>query len=268
MQFHGMILAPLRDPLLLRSVRRAALPTEDVFSEPKDVWAALELGCARVAVLAAGPMGNVERAIRSHGPDLPILELASPDVHALRKSEFPVAIRGIDDAPPRMRQLINQAALPMEWVEGVLRDLSQAAGARLPLELASLVRRSLEFPSRYSRLETVAGSVGLSAGALKARFRRRGLPSPFAYMAWTRALCATELLARPGATTTTVAFRLGYASSGNLCRALRTLTGLKPTEAGSVEGRTRILTRFSADFLERRQLRAWEDLGELFATVA
>lgn len=243
------------------------MPTEDVFSDPEDVWAALELGFARVAVLAVGPMGEVERTIRSHGPDLPILELASPDVHALRKSEFPMAIRGIDDASPRLRQLINQAALPMDWVEGSLRDLSRAAGARLPLQLAALVRRSLEFPSMYSRLETVAGSAGLSAGALKARFRRRGLPSPFGYMAWTRALCATELLARPGATTTTVAFRLGYTSNGNLCRALRTLTGLKPTEAGSVAGRTRILTRFSTEFLQPRQLRAWEDLGELFARV-
>jgi AraC-like DNA-binding protein len=78
---------------------------------------------------------------------------------------------------------------------------------------------------------TWRGAVGMTPGALKAHFRRRELPSPFAYTTRPRALCASELLSRPGMTTARVAHRLGYSSNGNLCRAFRALTGITLSQA-------------------------------------
>ena len=263
-----MILAAIRDSFLLHSVRRAALPAEDVFCEVEDVLAALELGFPRVSVIERGADGVVERAIKARGSDLPVLELVPLGLPGLRRSASAIAIQRIDTAPARMRQLINEAALPLDWVEGLLRDLSRAAGHPLPLELGALGRKTLEFPSRYARLDEVAEAVGLTPGALKARFRRQDLPSPFAYTTRLRALCTSKLLTWHGMTTARVAFHLGYSSNGNLCRAFRSLTGLTLSEASTVEGHLHVLTRISRELLMPEHLRRWDALGSLFVRAA
>ena len=47
--------------------------------------------------------------------------------------------------------------------------------------------QNVGMPSRYGQLDQVALAMGLTPGALKARFRRRDLPSPFAYTTRLRA---------------------------------------------------------------------------------
>jgi len=76
--------------------------------------------------------------------------------------------------------------------------------------------------------EEGAWTAGLTPGAMKARFRRCGLPSPFAYTVHLRALCACEFLSRQETTTASVAYRMGYSSSGNFCRSFLKLTVLQP----------------------------------------
>jgi hypothetical protein len=71
-----MILAAVKDPFLLHSVRRAALPAEDVFCGVDDVSAALESGFPRVSVIERGADAVVEWALQARGADLPVLELA------------------------------------------------------------------------------------------------------------------------------------------------------------------------------------------------
>ena len=263
-----MILAPLRDPSLLDSVRQALLAVEDVFTREDDILPALYRGFPRVSIIEPGPEGRVVQAIRAIAPDLPVVELARLDILLLRSPPPAVVIPPIDTAPARMRQLIDRAALPMTWVERLLRDLGQAAGCPLPPGVRSLGRRVLEFPARYSRTGEVAAAVSLTPGALKARFQRFELPSPFAYTARLRALGATELLTWPGMTTDRVAFHLGYSSGGNFCRAFRNLTGLRPSEATTVEGRLLVLTQFASELLSREQIAAWAQAGSLFTNVA
>ena len=263
-----MILAAVNDPFLLHSVRRAALPAEDVFSAVEDVSAALELGFPRMCVVERGAGRAVERLLQARGSNLPVLEVAPLDLPGLRRSASAIAIQRIDTAPARMRQLIDEAALPVTWVEGLLRDLGRTAGHSLPPALSALGRRTLEFPSRYARLEDVSEAIGLTPGALKARFRRRDLPSPFAYTTRLRALCASELLTRHGMTTARVAFHLGYSSNGNLCRAFRSLTGLTLSEASTLEGRLHVLTRISRELLTPAYLNRWAALDPLWVRAA
>ncbi|MCH8810236.1 MAG: helix-turn-helix domain-containing protein [Gemmatimonadetes bacterium] len=263
-----MILAPIKDPSLLRAVRRASLPVEDVFVETEDILRALRGGFPRVSILESDSEEPMVRLIRGIGSKLPILEVAPVDLRGLRGSTTPVATRQIDVDPVRLRRLIEQVARPMSWVEGMLRDLGQVAGRPLPLELRALARRVLEFPSRYALTEEVAGAVGLTPGAMRARFRRLGLPSPFAYTVRLRALCACELLTRQEMTTTSVAYYMGYSSSGNFCRAFLMLTGLKPSVGGTIQGRLAVTTSFAADLLRAEQLEKWEELGPLFVRAA
>ncbi len=152
----------------------------------------------------------------------------------------------------------------MHWVERTVRDLGHLAGRPLPLELRALVRRVLEFPSRYASTDGVAGTVGLTPGAMKARFRRCGLPSPFAYTVRLRALCACELLSRDSMTTASVAYHMGYSSSGNFCRAFLDLTGLRPLVGATLQGRLIVSTRLATELLQTEQLLKWDELGPLF----
>ena len=264
----NMILAPVKDRSLLHAVRRAALPVEDVFVETEDILEALQAGFPRVSILERESDDLATRLIRGIGSKLPILEIAPFDLRDLRGSTTPVVTRQIDVDPVRMRRMIEQVARPMNWVEGLLRDLGRLAGRPLPLEVRALARRVLEFPSRYALTEEVARAVGLSPGAMKARFRRRGIPSPFAYTVRLRALCACELLAGRGMTTTSVAFHMGYSSGGNFCRAFRMLTGLKPSVGATVQGRLAVTTSFAAELLRPEQLEKWDDLGPLFVRAA
>ena len=263
-----MILAPVKDPSLLRAVRRASLPVEDVFVESEDIRRALLAGSPRLSILEPELDDALARLIRRAGPKLPILEIAPYDLRNLRRSTTSVATRQIDVDPLRLRRMIEQVARPMSWVERILRDLGQVAGRPLPLEHRALARRVLEFPSRYALTEEVAGTAGLTPGAMKARFRRRGLPSPFAYTIRLRALCACEFLSRQEMTTTSVAYHMGYSSSGNFCRAFLKLTGLKPSVGGTVKGRLVVTTSFGAELLRAEQLDKWDGLGALFVRAA
>lgn len=263
-----MILAPIKDPSLRLAVRRASLAVEDVFVETEDILAALRTGTPRVAILEPGSDEPVVRLIRRVGSKLPILEIAPYDLRNLRYSTTSVVTRQIDIDPVRLRRMIEQVARPMGWVDGILRDLSHVAGRPLPLELRALARRVLEFPSRYALTEEVAGTAGLTPGAMKARFRRRGLPSPFAYTARLRALYACEFLSRRGMTTTSVAYQMGYSSSGNFCRAFLKLTGFRSSVGATVQGRLAVTTSFGADLLRADQLDGWDHLGPLFVRAA
>jgi len=263
-----MILAPINDPSLRQAVRRASLPVEDVFVGTEDIVRALRVGFPRISILESESDEAMPRLIRSVGSKLPILEIAPLDLQKLRGSAAPVATRQIDVDPVRLRRMINQVARPMTWLDGLLRDLGGLAGRPLPLEFRALARRVLEFPSYYARTEEAAVAVGLTPGAMKARFRRLGLPSPFAYTLRLRALCACELLARPEMTTASVAYTMGYSSSGNFCRAFRMLTGLKPSSGATVQGRLAVTTSFAKELLQAEQLEKWDSLGPLFVRAA
>ncbi len=263
-----MILAPIKDRSLLRAVRQASLPVEDVFVETEDILRALRAGFPRLSILESESDEAVPRLIRGIGSTLPILEVAPFDLRNLRDSTTPVVTRQVDLDLVRLRRLIEQEARPMGWVEGLLRDLGSVAGRPLPLEFRALARRVLEFPSRYVRTEEIAATVGLTPGAMKARFRRCGLPSPFAYTLRLRALGACELLSWHETTTTSVAYQMGYSSSGNFCRAFLMLTGLRPSVGATVEGRLAVTTSFASELLRAEQLEKWDRLGPLFVRAA
>ena len=108
-----MVLAPIRNPTLLRSVRHALLAVEDVFTREEDIFSALHRGFPGASIIESGPEARVVRAIRAVGQDFPIVEIARLDVLSFSSPPPAVVIPPIDTAPARMRQLIDQAALPM-----------------------------------------------------------------------------------------------------------------------------------------------------------
>lgn len=264
-----MIVALLSDPFLRATVRKAALPDEDVVWKAGAVREALDRGFPRLAVHASDDRatGGPERLV----PDeLPLLGLTGSTLDAWENSRRSggFAISRVDDHARRLRSLMNSISGPLPWVEGIFRDLRRATGHRLPRPVRGLGRRVLEFPSRYEDLHALAGLTGLSRGALKARFRRRDLPSPYAYLRWFRVLAAAHVLADPDVTTEEAAYRTGLHSSGNLCRYVQDVSGLAPTDLRRNSSRTLLVTRFARQCFEPVHREGWTTLDDLFLTEA
>jgi AraC-like DNA-binding protein len=122
----------------------------------------------------------------------------------------------------------------------------------------------LEFPSRYRTLHDVADCCDMSRGALKARFRRRGLPSPYTYLRWLRVLAVAEVLSDRDVTVARAAYQLGFTSAGNLCRLIDQLADTTTTELRTVHGWRRLVVRFAWVHLSPEALAAWATLTDLF----
>lgn len=260
-----MIIVHVPDPRLRSAVRLAAHPEEDVISDRDLAAEALDAGYPRLIVTTGAGLrlspdfGSVVR--------LPVLEI---DPATLQRWEVE---RRSDHVPrPRLDFMVERLTTMLErhtteatWVDRTLGELGRASGAALPLPLRAFARRVLEFPSHYQDLRPMGAACGLTRGALKARFRRRGLPSPYAYIRWLRVIACAHLLSDPGVTVARCARRFGYTSAGNLCRTMMSLTGLTPTEARAQNGRNHLLISFARTHLDEGALAAWKALGGLFA---
>jgi AraC-like DNA-binding protein len=259
-----MIVAQISDPYLAAALSRAVHPEEDLFLEEQRVQEALSMGYPRLLVRTS------DGGARDPEGDVPVVVLSYA---TLRTWE---AQRRMMEVPPsrveylagRLQGLLERRAAEITWVDRTLAELERAAGAPLPPGLRGFARRILEFPSYYDDLRPLAEACGLSRGALKARFRRRGLPSPYSYLRWFRVMACAHLLADRSITVAQTARRLGFTSDGNLCRTMDTLTGFTPTELRSLRGWKRLVIRFSVEHLNPAALHAWGELEELFVRRA
>lgn len=164
----------------------------------------------------------------------------------------------------RVAALLARDSDAPSWVDRALADLSRAAGARLPVPLRTVGRRVMEFPMHYADLHGLADVTGITRGALKARFRRRGLPSPAHYVRWFRVLASAHLLADREVSTLEAAHRLGFTTGGNFCRTIKSVTGFTSNEVRSVQGWNRLLVTFAWRYLNPGAIEAWRTLDDLF----
>jgi AraC-like DNA-binding protein len=261
-----MILAPIHDRALRTIVRRAALPEEDVFHGAGDVREALQFGHPRILVCRWEDRFRIRVRFSLDQLSVPVLALAGPTIRGWRSAweVDGLAVSQIDDAALRLRRLIREAGAEAEWVEAAYSDLSRTIERAIPEDFRGFSRRILESPVRYSTLGSLGDTFGLSAGALKARFRRRGLPSPYLYLSWLRLLAASRLLADPSKTILSASHGMGFASDGNFCRWVNSASGLTPTDLRGWKGRLVVILRLAEMFLSEEQLEVWDSFGGVF----
>ena len=255
-----MIVVRCTDPLLRNAVTLAAHVEEDVVTDGELAATALHWRFPRLLVRAGSHLGT-------HVPEgIPVLDLDDATLRRWeterRAEQTPVA--RLDYLVHRLAVQLAPSSARATWVDIALADLSRAAGARLPVPLRSFGRRVLEFPTRYTSLHAIAEGCELSRGALKARFRRRGLASPSVYLRWLRLMAAAHVLSDRSVTVATAAHRLGFTSDGNLCRMMAALAQLTPTEVRTVRGWNRLLITFAWAHLTPAALDAWAHVGPLF----
>jgi len=263
-----MIVALLSDPFQRTALSRAARVDEDVIMARRKATEALELGFPRLVVYA-GEAGTSSE-LMGVDPAVPVLVLSRRRLREweLMRSRYEVPPARIEHLTECLRRAIAETSREVSWVDRALADLSRAAGAPLPPALRAFGRKILEFPSHYDDLQPLGLSIDVTPGALKARFRRRGLASPYTYLRWFRVMACAQVLSDRSVTVAQTAHRLGFTSDGNLCRAITSLTGLKPTEIRSVKGWNRLLISFAWKHLGREDMVGWQELEDVFPVHA
>lgn len=254
-----MIVAHVTDPTLLKAVRRAAHPEEDVVGDARLVAQALDLGYPRL-VVSSGDARLPPFSARIPHLVLDAVTLRSWEAER-RNAEMPPTRLG--DLTRRLSILVERSASDRTWVDGAVADLTRAAGTQLPRPLRAFARRILEFPVHYTTLRPMANVCHVSRGALKAKFRRRGLVSPYTYLRWFRVMAVAHVLADRSVTVAAAANRMGFTSDGNLCRMMDLLCGMTPTEVRTVHGWNRLLITFAWKHLTPDAVEAWAGLDEL-----
>ncbi len=259
-----MIIGYISDPHVRAAVLRAGHSEEDVLLDPHLADEALAFGYPRLVVCtqAEGGCAAVPRSERVP----PVFVLSSALLarwEEERRSDYRGVAR-VEWMASRLREEVGREAWEVSWVDRALSDLGRAAGMPLPPALRGFGRRVLEFPSHYDDLHPLADACGLSRGALKARFRRRGLPSPYAYLRWFRVMAVAYALSDRAVTVAQVANRLGYTSDGNLCRSMLSFTRVTPTEARTLHGWNRLLISFAWTHLGPGALETWRGMDDLF----
>ena len=254
-----MIVVQVVDPTLRRAAQRACSPEEDVVVGAL-AYEAIEFGFPRLVIREQGV------GWRPPSPAAHVVDIEPATLH-----EWETLRRGMDLPPARLEHLSGRLSRMVEEraerrtaVDRALADVSRAAGARLPLPLRSFGRRVMEFPWYYRSLHQVADACETSRGALKARFRRRGLASPTTYLRWFRVLAVASLMSDRTVTVAAAARRLGFTSDGNLCRMLWSVSSMTPTEVRTVTGWRRLLITFAWQHLAPDDLEAWSTLDDLF----
>ena len=255
-----MIVCRVADPLLRQAVRGAAHPEEEVVTDAELAAEALQFGFPRLLV-RTGP--SLHEAMPAGIRVLDLDDVLLGRWQAERRTDELLVPR-LEHLTRRLRVLVERPAVEATWADSALAELSRAAGRQLPPPLRAFARRVFEFPSRYTTLHDLAGACALSRGALKARFRRRGLASPYTYLRWFRIMAAAEVLSDRGVSVAKAAHRVGFTSSGNLCRGIADLADTTPTELRTVTGWNRLVVRFAWIHLDADALDAWSTLPELF----
>ena len=265
-----MIVALCSDPILRAALRRTAHPEEDLVTDERLAVRALEQGFPRVVVYVPEDGHLLARRMPQLEGSVPAVAITRATLRAwdAERRTCDVPPRRVEHIAGRLALLLARASPASSWVDRALAELSRAVGPPLPPPLRGVGRRVMEFPSHYADLHGLAEVTGMSRGALKARFRRRGLPSPSIYMRWFRVLAAAQLLADREITTIEAAHRLGFTTGGNLCRTVKSVTGVSSNDIRSVHGWNRLLILFAWRFLGRNELAAWETLDDLFQREA
>lgn len=259
-----MIIGYISDPYVRAALLRAGHSEEDVVLDPRLADEALLFGYPRLIVCMQAEGGCAVVPWAERVPPVLVLSSALLARWEEDRRSGPQGVARIEWMAGRLCEEVGREAWEVSWVDRALSDLGRAAGRPLPPALRGFGRRVLEFPSHYDDLHPLAEACGLSRGALKARFRRRGLPSPYAYLRWFRILAVAYALSDRAVTVAQVANRLGYTSDGNLCRSMLSFTHVTPTEARTLHGWNRLLISFAWTHLGSAALEAWREMDDLF----
>ena len=193
-----------------------------------------------VDVVVADPRadGSIQveplRTLLGRYPTLPVVLYASLTPESLKATvELAkygvqhVVLRGFDDEPGRLRELLSRLAA-YRLSESVVRGLTPYLADAPPL-LARAIARLFESPHRFHSVEDLARAAGMTRRNLDRRLERCGLASARMLILGARLVRAFYYMRDPGFMLEDITKKLGYTSPRLFARQVRAATGLTPS---------------------------------------
>lgn len=262
-----MILALVESPLLRTAVESSARWDEDVVTDRSRMGRVLWLSSPR-ALVVDDLHARHSVVVDARAGGVPVVRAGAAEVGRWER-------RRRERVPPPGRARFYGAqlrrALPVPqptWVDRLLSNLTRAAGRTLPISFRAVARRVLEDPARYTTLEGLVPVIRISSPALRARFRRRELPSPLEYLRCLRLLAVVHHLQVREESVWVTAVQLGFHSSGNLARFTRSVCGRTPTALRTPSAGAEVLVELTDHLFRRENLDRWDSLDRLFPREA
>jgi len=140
----------------------------------------------------------------------------------LSRGGYPVVLSGADDSPALMRETMESAAAG-EGATKLMWVLGSRVG-RLPKPLQEAVRNAARSPRRYTTVDALSRSTGISRRSLDRWFQRAGLHSPRRLLQVTRVACASYLARHTTHDMAEIARHVGIRSERQLRTEVRQAT--------------------------------------------
>lgn len=262
-----MIIATVESAVLRAAVESSARWDEDVVTDPNRIGSVLWVSAPRALVLDdRRGMEPIVIEARAHG--VPVVRVGRAEIErweSQRRERVPPPSR-TRFYGAQLRRMLPE--VQPSWVDRLLSAFTRAAGRSLPLSFRAVARRVLEDPARYTTLEGLVPVMRISSPALRARFRRRELPSPLEYLRWLRLLAVVHHLQTTPHSVSNTAVHLGFHSSGNLARFTRSICGRTPAALRGPGIRAELTVEVSARLFQRTDFDRWDSLDQLFPREA
>jgi AraC-like DNA-binding protein len=167
----------------------------------------------------------------------------------MRNGFADVVLRGYDDTPSRITQLLEDAIARSRDQRTVERVIEQFGGA--PAALRSAIVQMFSHPNRFHNVHDLARIALMSIRAVFRHLDAAGVSSGRRLVAAARVLRAYQLLRQHSPTSREVARRLGYASADQMCVHFTELTGYTPAQVKKGVEETDFVDRVIASICTR-----------------
>ncbi len=174
---------------------------------------------------------DVLRQLRGRYPTLALVVATDftgreMDLYRLGRIRVDGVIRMEENPTPRDITAVVEKAIAASLATRVVR----AQGRGLPPLGREALRWAIEHAEFRPQVSELAAAMAMGPRALSREMRSLKLGSARKLLLWGRLIRASHLLERSVETVESVAFRLGYSSSGALGKALKRHVGYSPTE--------------------------------------
>jgi D-alanyl-D-alanine carboxypeptidase/D-alanyl-D-alanine-endopeptidase (penicillin-binding protein 4) len=139
-------------------------------------------------------------------------------------------------AEPKAIRAVVDKALATARADGIARGLEGRFASPGP----DAIGWAIEHAGPDTSVDKLAAALGHTPRSLRQALEDAGLPAPTRVLLWGRLLLAGARLSRDGRTVEEVAFSLGYATATSLARAMKSQTGLTPSEVSEHGGMDRV----------------------------
>jgi AraC-like DNA-binding protein len=154
-------------------------------------------------------------------------EMLKGTVELARSGVQHVVLRGFDDEPRRLRELLER--LPARQLDEIVLERLRPHLEAAPALLRRAITKMFESPHLFRSVPDLARTAGMTRRNLDRWLDRLGLASGRMLLMGARTIRAVQYMRDPGFRLEDITRKLGYESPRLFARQVRAVTGLSPS---------------------------------------